>query len=40
MLTQDIIVIGNRWQCAVDEVTKRLYGQCKVVVVSFEELSK
>ena len=35
VITAEIVVIGNRWQCAKDTIVERLFGECEVVEVCF-----
>jgi len=35
-LTQDIIVIGNRWLCDIEEIKNRLYGVPMIIEVDFK----
>ena len=34
-LTQDIIVIGNRWECSLEDIIPRLFGDCEIIEVKF-----
>lgn len=37
IITEDIVVIGNRYDVLMDDVKLALYGECKVVLVEFKE---
>lgn len=36
VITQDIVVIGSRWVCPVEDITSRLFGSVKVIYVEFK----
>ena len=36
VLTQEIIVVGNRWKCDLQDIKHRLFGECEIIEVSFK----
>lgn len=38
ILTEDIIVIGNRWECSLDVIKPRLFGDCEIIEVCFKKI--
>ncbi len=35
-LTQEIIVVGNRWKCDLEDIKDRLFGECEIIEVCFK----
>jgi hypothetical protein len=34
-ITEDIVVIGNKYQFTIEEITEKLFGDCEVIPVKF-----
>lgn len=37
VLTQDIIVVGNRWKCDIEELKKLIFGDAETITVTFSK---